>query len=57
MLCVSSSAPPLAGFEEETKVNATLLDPAVFPNAAALEDPAALGRLAIVGDRFFVPKW
>ncbi|KAI7845030.1 hypothetical protein COHA_001396 [Chlorella ohadii] len=37
------------GFEEETKVNATLLDPAVFPNAAALEDPAALGRLTIVG--------
>ena len=40
-----------AGLEEESKVKAADLDPMVFPNAAALEDPAALGRLTIMGEQ------
>ncbi|PRW56875.1 alkaline phosphatase isoform A [Chlorella sorokiniana] len=39
------------GFEEEGEVKAANLSSSVFPNAAALEDPAALGRLTIVGGR------
>ncbi|MET0387294.1 MAG: choice-of-anchor I family protein [Polyangiales bacterium] len=35
------------GFSEEARVEDLVLDPEVFPNAAALQDPAALGRLKI----------
>lgn len=45
------SAISTAGFAEEAKVKAANLDPSIFPNAAALEDPAALGRLTVVGER------
>lgn len=36
-----------AGFSEEERVKGLLLDPVAFPNASALQDEAALGRLKV----------
>lgn len=36
-----------SGYDEETRVRNVTLDPTAFPNAAALRDNAALGRLTI----------
>ncbi|XOV66414.1 MAG: choice-of-anchor I family protein [Fluviicola sp.] len=39
------------GYSEEVRVEDITLDPTVFPNAAALQDPAVLGRLKITNSQ------